>query len=83
MNLVDCFVYVGICIIQFYYEVDEWVVSCLFEVYLKFGVKLGKWMVDFKGVNLAQLLVVGIFEVYIEVLFFCIWVDNDYYFLYW
>lgn len=76
----DCLAYIGTCITQPYYEVDERVASRLPEAHLKAGAKPGKWMADLKGANLAQLLTAGVPKAHIEVSPYCTWADNEHYF---
>ncbi|MEQ8704631.1 MAG: peptidoglycan editing factor PgeF [Phaeodactylibacter sp.] len=76
----DCLAYIGTCITQPHYEVDERVAGRLPKAHLKPGVKPGKWLADLKGANQAQLLDAGIPEAHIEVSPYCTWADNDHYF---
>ena len=76
----DCIAYIGTCISQPNYEVDERVASQFNPNHLKKGVQAGKWMADLKGANYSLLLQEGIKARNIEVARFCTWGNNDLYF---
>lgn len=73
----DCFAYVGTCISQQYYEVDEQVAIRFSEVHKVPGAAPGKWMVDLRAANKHQLLSFGIPESNIEVSPYCTWQHNE------
>lgn len=76
----DCLAYIGTCITQPHYEVDERVASRLDKAHLQPGAQPGKWMADLKGANQAQLRSAGIAESHIEVSPYCTWANNEDYF---
>lgn len=75
-----CHAYIGTCIDQDNYEVDE-NVACHFEAAHKWeDGKRGKWLVDLKGANKSQLLGLGIPEGQIEVSAYSTHAHNEDYF---
>jgi len=73
----DCYAYVGTCISQEHYEVDEKVALRFAESHKIKGEAPGKWMVDLRVANKHQLLSFGIPVSQIEVSPYCTWQHNE------
>ena len=77
-----CYAYVGTCISQDNYEVDELVGAQFEDAHKVKGKQPGKWMVDIRKANLEQLLGAGVPAHQIEVSSYCTWDNNDNFFSY-
>ena len=76
----DCHAYVGTCIDGDNYEVDDQVAQ-YFELAHKWpGQAAGKWQVDLKSANKAQLLAFGVPDGQIEISPYSTFMDNEHYF---
>ncbi|MCB9267837.1 MAG: peptidoglycan editing factor PgeF [Lewinellaceae bacterium] len=76
----DCYAYVGTCIDQENYEVDENVARHFDAAQKREDSERGKWFVSLKEANKAQLLETGIPEEQIEVSPYSTWTHNEDYF---
>lgn len=76
----DCWAYIGTCISQTHYEVDEQVAQAFLPAHRKPGRKPEKWMLCLKSANLAQLSEAGLPESQIETSPYCTWADGQHYF---
>ena len=76
----DCHAYIGACIDQDHYEVDENVARHFASEHKREDAARGKWFVSLKEANKAQLLETGIPEEQIEVSPYSTWTHNEDYF---
>ncbi|MCB0571675.1 MAG: peptidoglycan editing factor PgeF [Phaeodactylibacter sp.] len=76
----DCYAYIGTCIDGHNYEVDEKVARFFTAEHKWAGRAPGKWQLDLKSANKAQLLAFGIPEGQIEVSPYSTFADNEHYF---
>ena len=76
----DCHAYIGACIDQDHYEVDENVARHFASEHKREDAARGKWFVSLKEANEAQLLETGIPEEQIEVSPYSTWTHNEDYF---
>jgi len=76
----DCFAYVGTCIDECSSEVGEEVAVQFDPAFKRFDVEKGKFFVDLKKVNAAQLLAFGVPENQIEISPFSTVLNNEDYF---
>ena len=76
----DCHAYVGSCIDGGHYEVDENVAQHFGAEHKWPGQAPGKWQVDLKSANRAQLLAFGVPEGQIEISPYSTFMDNEHYF---
>jgi len=67
----DCFAYVGACIDAYSFEVDNEVAIEFAESFKRFDPERGKFFVDLKKANAAQLLAFGIPEAQLEISPYC------------
>jgi len=79
-NPADCFAYVGTCISQPFFEVDEDVALYFDEEFYVFDKEKNKYFIDLKGCNLRALSDVGLMNNRIAVSPFCTVKDNDLFF---
>ncbi|MDV7389874.1 laccase domain-containing protein, partial [Arthrospira platensis SPKY1] len=56
----DCWAYIGTCISQAHYEVDEAVVQYFDKAHYRPSKAPGKWMLCLKSANEAQLTAIGL-----------------------
>ena len=68
---VDCFPYIGTCIDECSFEVGDEVAEEFAEPFKRFDAGRGKFFVDLKKANAAQLLEFGIPEAHIEISNYC------------
>jgi hypothetical protein len=76
----DCFAYIGTCISQKHYEVDEKVAVQFAEAHKLPGELPGKWHVDLRAANRYQLKSFGVPDAQIETSPYCTWEHNDDYY---
>lgn len=67
----DCFAYIGACIDECSFEVGDEVAVAFTEPFKRFDAQAGKFFVDLKKANAAQLLAFGIPEAQIEISPYC------------
>jgi len=67
----DCFAYVGACIDECSFEVGDEVAAEFAQPFKRFDVELGKFFVNLKKANVAQLIAFGIPENQIEISPYC------------
>ncbi len=67
----DCFAYIGTCIDECSFEVGDEVAVAFTEPFKRFDAQRGKFFVDLKKANAAQLLAFGIPEAQIEISPYC------------
>jgi len=67
----DCFAYIGACIDECSFEVGDEVAVAFAEPFKRFDAQRGKFFVDLKKANTAQLLAFGIPEAQIEISTYC------------
>jgi YfiH family protein len=79
-NPSDCFAYVGTCISQPFFEVDEDVALYFDEEFYVFDKEKNKYFIDLKGCNVLALSDVGLMNNRIAVSPFCTVKDNDLFF---
>jgi len=70
-NAADCFAYIGACIDECSFEVGEEVAVAFAEPFKRYDTGRGKFFVDLKKANAAQLLAFGIPESQIEISPYC------------
>lgn len=76
----DCYAYIGTCIDQGHYEVDETVARHFDAEHKREDAVRGKWFVSLKGANKAQLQRMGIPKGQIEVSPYSTYTNNEHYF---
>lgn len=79
-NPSDCFAYVGTCISQPFFEVDEDVAQHFKQEFYVFDELKGKYFIDLKLCNIKELIHLGLSENHISVSPFCTVKDNHLYF---
>ncbi len=79
-NPADCFAYVGTCISQPFFEVDEDVALYFDEEFYVFNKEKNKYFIDLKACNIRTLSDVGLMNNRIAVSPFCTVKDNDLFF---
>jgi YfiH family protein len=79
-NPSDCFAYVGTCISQPFFEVDEDVALYFDEEFYVFDKEKNKYFIDLKGCNVRALSDTGLMKNHIAVSPFCTVKDNDLFF---
>jgi YfiH family protein len=79
-NPADCFAYVGTCISQPFFEVDEDVALYFDEEFYVFDKDKNKYFIDLKACNIRTLSDVGLMNNRIAVSPFCTVKDNDLFF---
>lgn len=67
----DCFAYIGACIDECSFEVGDEVAAAFAESFKRFDAERGKFFVDLKKANAAQLIAFGIPEAQIEISPYC------------
>ncbi len=76
----DCYAYIGACIDECSFEVGDEVAMEFAEAFKRFDAERGKFFVDLKKANAAQLLGFGIPEAQIAVSPYCTMRDSDNFF---
>lgn len=76
----DCFAYVGTCISQSYFEVDEDVAQYFNQEFYVFDKEKGKYFIDLKGCNARALSDAGLMKNHIAFSPFCTVKNNDLFF---
>ena len=76
----DCLVYIGACIDECSFEVDEDVAQFFISDFKRWDEEKQKFFVDLKAANKDSLLEIGIPEAQIEVSPYCTVVHNEYFF---
>jgi YfiH family protein len=76
----QCHAYIGTCISQAHYEVDDRVADQFAEAYKTARSTPGKWLLDLKAANRGQLTEMGMLEANIQTSPHCTWADNDRFF---
>jgi YfiH family protein len=76
----NCFAFVGTCISQSFYEVDEQVAQHFNPAHKTEGKAFDKWHVDLRASNRHQLIEWGLPHYQVEVSPFCTWANNEDYF---
>jgi len=76
----DCFAYIGACIDQCSFEVGDEVATEFAEPFKRFDAARGKYFVDLKKANAAQLLGFGIPENHLEISPYCTMLHSEYFF---
>jgi hypothetical protein len=76
----DCFAYVGTCISQPFFEVDEDVALYFDQEFYVFDKEKNKYFIDLKGCNVRALSDAGLMKNHISVSPFCTVKDNDLFF---
>lgn len=76
----DCFAYVGTCISQAFFEVDEEVAVYFDQEFYVFDKEKNKYFIDLKGCNVQALSDAGVSKNHIAVSPFCTVKDNDLFF---
>lgn len=79
-NPSDCFAYVGTCISQFYFEVDDDVAQYFDQEFYVFDKEKDKYFIDLKGCNARALSDAGLIKNHIAISPFCTVKDNDLFF---
>jgi YfiH family protein len=79
-NPSDCLAYVGTCITQPFFEVDEDVGLYFDQEFYVFDKKKNKYFIDLKGCNVEALIHSGLLENHISVSPFCTVKDNNLFF---
>jgi YfiH family protein len=79
-NPSDCFAYVGTCISQPFFEVDEDVALYFDEEFYVFDKEKNKYFIDLKGCNVRALSDAGLMKNHIAVSPFCTVKDNHLFF---
>ncbi|NBU35582.1 MAG: peptidoglycan editing factor PgeF [Bacteroidetes bacterium] len=79
-NPADCFAYIGTCISQKFFEVDEDVVQYFEKEFYVYDEKKAKYFIDLKLCSLKALLHSGISENHVSVSPFCTVKDNHLFF---
>ena len=79
-DALDCYAYVGTCISQSQYEVDDKVAHYFSSEHKIARQQQGKWLVDIRATNQDYLRSFGIPASQIEVSPFCTWINNNDYF---
>lgn len=78
----DCFAYVGTCIDECSFEVGEEVAEQFAPAFKRFDAQLGKYLVDLKSANAAQLAAFGIPKNQIEISSYSTITHNEAFFSY-
>ncbi len=73
----DCFAYIGACIDECSFEVGDEVAAEFAEPFKRFDAERGKFFVDLKKANAAQLLAFGVPENQIEISSYCTMLHSD------
>lgn len=76
----ECFAYVGTCISQPFFEVDEDVAVYFDQEFYRFNEQKDKYFIDLKGCNVRALSDAGLSKNHIAVSPFCTVKDNDLFF---
>ena len=76
----DCFAYVGTCISQSYFEVDDDVAQYFDQEFYVFDKEKDKYFIDLKGCNARALSDAGLMKSHIAISPFCTVKDNDLFF---
>lgn len=79
-NPSDCFAYVGTCISQSYFEVDDDVAQYFDQEFYVFDKEKDKYFIDLKGCNARALSDAGVIKNHIAISPFCTVKDNDLFF---
>ena len=79
-NPSDCFAYVGTCISQSYFEVDDDVAQYFDQEFYVFDKEKDKYFIDLKGCNARALSDAGLMKNHIAISPFCTVKDNDLFF---
>ena len=79
-NPSDCFAYVGTCISQSYFEVDDDVAQYFDQEFYVFDKVKDKYFIDLKGCNARALSDAGLMKNHIAISPFCTVKDNDLFF---
>ena len=79
-NPSDCFAYVGTCISQSYFEVDDDVAQYFAQEFYVFDKEKDKYFIDLKGCNARALSDAGLIKNHIAISPFCTVKDNNLFF---